>query len=56
MPLSSSGIYGIVICGRGVVICGRPLLRKGEVGFEVTICRGAVICPACLRGADGRWP
>jgi hypothetical protein len=46
----------VVMMYVGIVICGWPLRCKCEVGLVLEICRGAVICPACLRGADVRWP
>ena len=32
-----------------------PALQGGSWA-EMMICRGAVICPACWRGSDDRWP
>ncbi len=38
-----------------IVMCGRPLLCKGKV-TDGAVESGAVMCPACWCGADGRWP
>ena len=37
------------------VMCGRRLIDKGFFTL-MQHWSGAVMCPACLCGADGRWP
>jgi hypothetical protein len=37
------------------VMCGRRRLGKNFLTF-LQHWSGAVMCPACLRGTDGRWP
>jgi len=36
-------------------MCGRRRLGKNFLTF-LQHWSGAVMCPACLRGTDGRWP